>query len=224
MFAFNHPLLHITRDKSLQQVIGLRDGIRKHQCLHNLDFGQRFLLFVRPNLRINIEDRGQHKTKSNKLKKTKHNGSKYLFNAIKCVQTAHHAPKHCVLQIQMLGRREEHEKLRTVRVHARVGHTEHTLGIVQNASIKFIPEGSPTKGRAATGAGTGGVASLYHKPRHQSVQCHVVEVAALAESEEVPSRARRDVAVDLHIQIAVRGLQLRVPFLSHLSKQRGGKR
>ena len=147
-----------------------------------------------------------------------HSDSFYLFDAIKSIQTAHHASKHRVLQIQMLGRRKKHEKLRTIRVHARVGHTEHTLGIVQNAGIEFIPEGSATKGRATTCSGTRGVASLYHEPRYQSMQCHVVEVAALAEGEEIPGRAGCNVAVNLHIQIAVRGLQLSIAFLSHLQQ------
>ena len=48
------------------------------------------------------------------------------------------------------------------------------------------------------------------------MQRHVVEVAALTEREEIPRRTRRDIAMQLDIEVAMSRLQLRVALLANL--------
>ncbi len=97
----------------------------------------------------------------------------------------------------------------------RVGHGEHALALVLERRHDLVGELLAPDGVAAA-PGAVGVAALQHEVGDVAVELDAVVAAARTEREEVLAGQRRQVAVQLKIQIAHVRAQARVPLPGRL--------
>lgn len=122
----------------------------------------------------------------------------YLIQDLPPIQ---HLSKHGVDVVQMRLAFVRDEKLRSVRVHPRIGHAHDAPLVVHIVGVEFVLKFAAPDRLAALPRARG-VAALHHESFHVAMERRAVVIAARAEGEEIEGGALGRVAEHLDFDVS----------------------
>ena len=140
-----------------------------------------------------------------------------LRDGIDHIHAFHDFAKHGVFAVEMRRGEVGDEKLRTIRMWARIRHRQNTGATVLQAGVKFVFE--LVAGTAAAGAF--GIAALHHEVFDHAVEGRVVVKAVLGQEDEVINGVRHFVGKKLNGEVAFAGVEDGAVFLLGVDHHRG---
>lgn len=108
-----------------------------------------------------------------------------------------HPSKYRVLAIEPLGRRQGNEELGSVRVGSGIGHREDSSAGVLQVTMQFVAKLCSVYG-GSTSTRSSRIAALNHEVPDDSVEDHIIVVAAPGQLGKVPARVGGMFPVEFH--------------------------